>query len=103
MDGRTQHRVVLAAYAIDAQGRRQLLTTARCSTCPRRSGPVCVTTNLLERAFRVLRRRPQPTGALCDPQSANRILYGQMLRLNELLAGSRSRRPPVVFGCVRQH
>ena len=43
-------------------------------------------TNLLERAFRELRRRLRPIGALADRTSADRILYGQVLRLNELLA-----------------
>ncbi len=42
-------------------------------------------TNLLERAFRELRRRLRPIGALPDRRSADRILYGQVLRLNELL------------------
>ena len=44
------------------------------------------TTNLLERAFRELRRRLRPIGALADRRSADRILYGGVLRLNELLA-----------------
>ena len=44
------------------------------------------TTNLLERAFRELRRRLRPIGALADRHSADRILYGGVLRLNELLA-----------------
>lgn len=44
------------------------------------------TTNLLERAFRELRRRLRPIGALADRKSADRILYGQVVRLNELLA-----------------
>jgi len=44
------------------------------------------TTNLIERAFRELRRRLRPIGALPDRQSADRILYGQVLRLNEFLA-----------------
>lgn len=43
------------------------------------------TTNLIERAFRELRRRLRPIGALPDRRSADRILYGQVLRLNELL------------------
>jgi transposase-like protein len=43
------------------------------------------TTNLIERAFRELRRRIRPMGALADRQSADRILYGQVLRLNDLL------------------
>ena len=43
-------------------------------------------TNLLERAFRELRRRLRPIGALSDRRSADRILYGQVLRLNDLLA-----------------
>jgi putative transposase len=51
------------------------------------------TTNLLERAFRELRRRLRPIGALSDRRSADRILYGQVLRLNELLA----RRPLAAF------
>lgn len=51
------------------------------------------TTNLIERAFRELRRRIRPMGALADRQSADRILYGQVLRLNELLA----RRPLATF------
>jgi transposase-like protein len=45
------------------------------------------TTNLLERAFRELRRRLRPMGALADRRSADRILYGQVMRENELLAG----------------
>ena len=44
------------------------------------------TTNLIERAFRELRRRLRPIGCLADLRSADRILYGQALRLNELLA-----------------
>lgn len=51
------------------------------------------TTNLIERAFRELRRRLRPIGSLTDRRSADRILYGQVLRLNELLA----RRPLVAF------
>lgn len=51
------------------------------------------TTNLLERAFRELRRRLRPAGCLADRQSADRILYGQVLRLNELLA----KRPLAAF------
>ena len=51
------------------------------------------TTNLIERAFRELRRRLRPIGSLTDRRSADRILYGQVLRLNELLAG----RPLAVF------
>jgi len=51
------------------------------------------TTNLIERAFRELRRRLRPIGALSDRRSADRILYGQVTRLNELLA----RRPLVGF------
>jgi transposase-like protein len=48
--------------------------------------PSLRSTNLLERAFRELRRRLRPIGALPDRRSADRILYGQVLRLNELLA-----------------
>jgi putative transposase len=51
------------------------------------------TTNLIERTFRELRRRLRPIGALSDRRSADRILYGQVTRLNELL----SRRPLVGF------
>ena len=51
------------------------------------------TTNLIERAFRELRRRLRPIGALSDRRSADRILYGQVTRLNELL----SRRPLAAF------
>ena len=51
------------------------------------------TTNLIERAFRELRRRLRPIGALTDRRSADRILYGQVVRLNELLA----RRPLLAF------
>lgn len=51
------------------------------------------TTNLIERAFRELRRRLRPIGALSDRRSADRILYGQVTRLNELL----SRRPLAGF------
>lgn len=50
-------------------------------------------TNLIERAFREVRRRLRPIGALPDRRSADRILYGQVLRLNELLA----RRPLGAF------
>ena len=48
--------------------------------------PSLRTTNLIERAFRELRRRLRPIGCLTDRRSADRILYGQVLRLNELLA-----------------
>jgi putative transposase len=51
------------------------------------------TTNLLERAFRELRRRLRPIGSLADRRSGDRILYGQVLRLNGLLA----RRPLAAF------
>jgi transposase-like protein len=51
------------------------------------------TTNLIERAFRELRRRLRPIGSLTDRQSADRILYGQVVRLNDLLA----RRPLAAF------
>jgi putative transposase len=51
------------------------------------------TTNLIERAFRELRRRLRPIGSLTDRRSADRILYGQVLRLNERLA----RRPLAAF------
>ena len=44
------------------------------------------TTNLLERAFRELRRRLRPVGCLPDRRSGDRILYGQVVRLNGLLA-----------------
>jgi len=44
------------------------------------------TTNLLERAFRELRRRLRPVGCLSDRQSADRLLHGQVVRLNGLLA-----------------
>jgi putative transposase len=44
------------------------------------------TTNLIERAFRELRRRIRSIGALSDRRSADRILYGQVTRVNELLA-----------------
>lgn len=50
-------------------------------------------TNLIERAFRELRRRLRPIGSLTDRRSADRILYGQVVRLNDLLAG----RPLVGF------
>ena len=49
--------------------------------------------DLLERAFRELRRRIRPMGSLADRRSADRILYAQVLRLNELLA----RRPLPAF------
>lgn len=55
--------------------------------------PSLRTTNLIERAFRELRRRLRPIGALSDRRSADRILYGQVARLNELL----SRRPLAAF------
>ena len=48
--------------------------------------PSLRTTSLIERAFRELRRRLRAVGALADRRSADRILYGQVLRLNELLA-----------------
>jgi transposase-like protein len=51
------------------------------------------TTNLIERAFRELRRRIRPMGALADRRSADRILYAQVLRLNELL----TKRPLAAF------
>ena len=51
------------------------------------------TTNLIERAFRELRRRIRPMGALADRRSADRILYGQVLRLHALLV----RRPLTTF------
>ena len=51
------------------------------------------TTNVIERAFRELRRRLRPIGALSDRRSADRILYGQVTRLDELLA----KRPLVGF------
>ena len=51
------------------------------------------TTNLIERAFRELRRRLRPVGSLTDRRSADRILYGQVLRLNGLLA----KRPLAAF------
>jgi transposase-like protein len=51
------------------------------------------TTNLIERAFRELRRRLRPIGSLTDRRSADRILYGQVVRLNDLLA----RRPLTAF------
>jgi putative transposase len=53
---------------------------------PEAARPSLRSTNLLERAFRELRRRLRPIGALPDRQSADRILYGQVLRLNDLLA-----------------
>ena len=55
--------------------------------------PALRTTNLIERAFRELRRRLRSIGALADRRSADRILYGQVVRLNELLA----RRPLAAF------
>lgn len=51
------------------------------------------TTNLIERAFRELRRRLRPAGCLPDRSSADRILYGQVVRLNGHLAA----RPLVHF------
>jgi transposase-like protein len=51
------------------------------------------TANLIERAFRELRRRLRPIVSLTDRRAADRILYGQMLRLNELMV----RRPLVPF------
>ncbi len=45
------------------------------------------TTNLIERAFRELRcRRLRPIGSLTDRRSADRLLHGQVVRLNGLLA-----------------
>jgi transposase-like protein len=55
--------------------------------------PSLRTTNLIERAFRELRRRLRAIGTLSDRRSADRILYGQVTRLNELLA----RRPLAAF------
>lgn len=55
--------------------------------------PSLRTTNLLERAFRELRRRLRPVGCLTDRHSADRIIFGQVLRLNELLA----KRPLAAF------
>lgn len=55
--------------------------------------PSLRTTNLIERAFRELRRRLRPIGSLSDRRSADRILYGQVVRLNDLLA----RRPLAAF------
>ena len=55
--------------------------------------PSLRTTNLIERAFRELRRRLRPIGALSDRRSADRILYGQVTRLNDLLV----RRPLAQF------
>lgn len=55
--------------------------------------PSLRTTNLIERAFRELRRRLRCIGALPDRRSADRILYGGVVRLNELLA----RRPLAAF------
>jgi transposase-like protein len=43
-------------------------------------------TNLLERAVRELRRRLRPIGVLSDRLSADRVQYGQVLRLGGLLA-----------------
>jgi putative transposase len=67
---------LLAVFALPEPIRRQLRTT-----------------NLIERAFRELRRRLRPIGALPDRRSADRILYGQVVRLNDLLA----RRPLATF------
>ena len=74
-------------------GRESGAAAAPCATrpvrCCRLSEPLRAslrTTNLLERAFRELRRRLRPIGALADRRSADRILYGGVLRLNELLA-----------------
>ena len=50
------------------------------------------TTNLIERAFRELRRRLRPIGSLNDLRSADRILYGQVRRR----AGSPRSRIPVL-------
>lgn len=55
--------------------------------------PSLDTTDLIEPAFRELRRRLRPIGALSDRRSADRILYGQVTRLDELLA----RRPLAAF------
>lgn len=67
---------LLAVFALPAPIRRSLRST-----------------NLIERAFRELRRRIRPMGSLADRRSADRILYGQVVRLNELLA----RRPLATF------
>lgn len=67
---------LLAVFALPEAIRRQLRTT-----------------NLIERAFRELRRRLRPIGALPDRRSADRILYGQVVRLNDLSA----RRPLATF------
>jgi transposase-like protein len=62
-------------------------------TLPPALRPSLRSTNLIERAFRELRRRLRPIGCLSDRRSADRILYGQVLRVNELLA----RRPLAAF------
>ena len=54
---------------------------------PEHLRPSLRSTNLIERAFREIRRRIRPIGSLSDRRSADRILYGQVVRLNELLAG----------------
>jgi putative transposase len=55
-------------------------------TVPAPLRPSLRTTNLLERAFRELRRRLRPVGCLADRASGDRIIYGQVVRLNGLLA-----------------
>jgi putative transposase len=72
---------------------RDLETLLAVFELPPARRPSLRTTNLIERAFRELRRRLRSIGALADRHSADRILYGQVLRLNELLA----RRPLAAF------
>ena len=48
--------------------------------------PALRSTNLIERAFRELRRRLRPIGCLTDRRSADRLLHAQVVRVNELLA-----------------
>ena len=64
-----------------------------CSRCPSMLRASLRTTNLLERAFRELRRRLRPIGAARRPPVSRPDPLWRVLRLNELLAA----RPLVAF------
>jgi transposase-like protein len=50
---------------------------------PESMRPSLRSTNLLERAFRELRRQLRPIGCLSGRHSADRIPYGRVVRLND--------------------
>jgi transposase-like protein len=77
---RSRHPVIVRRLERDLDDLLAVFTLPECLRASLR------TTNLIERAFRELRRRLRPIGCLADQRSADRILYGQVLRLNELLA-----------------